>query len=116
MADGEGAALVGVDSTIERNGSEDFFGRQGGIAIANSATLSVSGCVVADNAGDQIGAFGNVHANGTRAQVERSYVKGGVKACNIQMFIDRPGNFKSRPRGKDRCGCGKGICAPAQAQ
>ena len=50
------------------------------------------------------GAFGNVHANETRAQVESSFVEGGVRACNIQMFIDRQNNFKSLPPS-GTCGC-----------
>ena len=104
MADGEGAALVLVECTVEDNGSTDFFGTQGGISLANQATLSVSRCVVARNEGDQIGAFGNVHAKGTRAQVESSFVEGGVRACNILMFIDRQNNFKSLPPS-GTCGC-----------
>ena len=114
MADGRGAALVLVDCTVEHNDSTDFFGRQGGIGLANSATLSVSGCIVANNAGDQIGAFGNAHANGTRAQVERSYVQGGAKACNIPLFIARPNNFKMRPKKIGACGCGKDIMMQRQ--
>jgi hypothetical protein len=104
MADGEGAALVLVECTVDGNKSTDFFGIQGGIGLANSATLSVLRCVVAKNQGDQIGAFGNIHANGTRAQVESSFVEGGVCACNIEKFIDRGNNFKCRPSG-ETCGC-----------
>ncbi len=104
MAEGEGSALVLVECTVEDNGSTDFFGTQGGIGLANQATLSVSRCVVARNQGDQIGAFGSVHANGTRAQVESSFVEGGVRACNIMMFIDRQNNLKSLPPG-GTCGC-----------
>ena len=104
MADGPGSALVLVECSVEDNGSTDFFGTQGGIGLANQATLSVSRCLVARNQGDQIGAFGNVHANGTRAQVESSFVEGGVRACNIQMFIDRQNNFKSLPPS-GTCGC-----------
>ena len=111
MADGRDAALVVVDCTIEGNDSSDFFGRQGGISLANSATLSVSGCFVSGNGGDQVGAFGNVYANGTRAQVERSYVEGGARACNIPVFIARPDNYKVLPQRKGVCGCGSGIKA-----
>jgi len=105
MADGKGAALVLDSCTIERNESTDFFGIQGGIGLANSATLSVSRCLVQGNSGDQIGAYGNAHANGTRAQIERSYVEGGAKACNIPMFIVRPDNFKKLPKKNGTCGC-----------
>ena len=104
MADGPGSALVLVECSVEGNGATEFFGTQGGISLANQATLSVSRCVVARNQGDQIGAFGNVHANETRAQVESSFVEGGVRACNIQMFIDRQNNFKSLP-SSGTCGC-----------
>lgn len=107
MADGNGAALVLDSCTVEHNESTDFFGVQGGIGLANSATLSVSSCIVKGNSGDQIGAYGNAHANGTRAQIERSYVQGGAKACNIPMFIVRPDNFKTMP--KDTCGCKESV-------
>lgn len=110
MADGKGAALVLDSCTIEKNESTDFFGIQGGIGLANSATLSVSCCILSGNSGDQIGAYGNAHANGTRAQIERSYVQGGAKACNIPVFIVRPDNFKSLPKEKGMCGCNESIC------
>lgn len=109
MADGRGAALVLDSCTVEKNGSTDFFGIQGGIGLANSATLSVSRCVLTGNSGDQIGAYGNAHANGTRAQVDRSYVQGGAKACNIPLFIARPDNFRTLPKGKGACGCESAI-------
>jgi hypothetical protein len=107
MASGNGAALIVENTTVERNSSTDFFGNQGGIGIANDATLSVSDSIAECNSGDQIGAFGNVYAKGTRAQVESSYVEGGVRACGISLFIPHDNNYKERPN--KGCGCSEDI-------
>ena len=110
MADGPGGALIVVDTNVEDNRSDDFFGIQGGISLANEATLSVSSSVVAGNAGDQIGAYGNVYARGTRAQVETSFIEGGARACNISIFIPRGNNHRDRP--EYGCGCRSDIKSP----
>ena len=107
--------IVEQAEALRRAGCEvDFFGVQGGIGLANSATLSVSSSIVEGNSGDQIGAYGNAHSNGTRAQVKRSYVEGGAKACNIPMFIVRPDNFKTKPKQKDTCGCKESVLCHSQ--
>lgn len=75
------------------------------MSLANEAVLSVSKSMVYKNGGDQIGAFGATHANGTRAQIDRSYVEGGAKACNIALFLPRSDNYKTESDAQGVCGC-----------
>lgn len=106
LVDGRGAAVVMSECTIRDNDSCCWsFGHQGGLSLANEAVLSVSKSLVYGNGGDQIGAYGATHANGTRAQVERSYVEGGARACNISLFLPRPDNYKTLEEAR-RCSCG----------
>ena len=106
LADGKGAAVVMDGCTIRGNDSTEWsFGHQGGLSLANEAVLSVSKSMVYGNGGDQIGAFGATHANGTRAQIDRSYVEGGAKACNISLFLPRPDNYKTKAEAQGVSGC-----------
>lgn len=106
LANGQGGAVILDSCTVRDNDAIPWaFGHQGGLSLANSGVMSVSRSLVYGNGGDQIGAFGAVHANGTRAQVERSYVEGGAKANNISLFLPRPDNFKTLQDASGICGC-----------
>lgn len=106
LADGPGAAVVMNGCTVRGNDSLEWsFGHQGGMSLANEAVLSVSKSMIYGNGGDQIGAFGATHANGTRAQIERSYVEGGARACGISLFLPRPDNYSAAEDAK-LSGCG----------
>lgn len=111
LADGLGSAVVMSDCTIRGNDSYAWsFGHQGGLSLANEAVLSVSKSLVYGNGGDQIGAFGATHANGTRAQIERSYVEGGARACNISLFLPRSDNYRTMEDAVAcACGCGSAL-------
>lgn len=111
LADGIGSAVVMSDCTVRGNDSYAWsFGHQGGLSLANEAVLSVSKSLVYENGGDQVEAFGATHANGTRAQVERSYVEGGVRACNISLFLPRPDNYRTMAEAEaNGCSCGKSL-------
>lgn len=106
LADGRGAAVVMNECTIRGNNAICWsFGHQGGLGLANEAVLSVSKSLVYKNGGEQIGAFGATHANGTRAQIDRSFVDGDMKGRNISLFLPRPDNFKSLSEAEGVCGC-----------
>ncbi len=109
LADGDGASLVIVGCTVQSNDAMMFFGRQGGIGLANHAVLSISKTIVEGNGGDQVGAFGGTFSEGTRALVAGSYIEGGVRACNIEFFIDARNNLLHRPESDVECGCSSSL-------
>ena len=75
--------------TIYGNSSDNFFGHQGGISMANHGTVTVRDCIVWGNAGNQIDAFAAPYNAGTQATVSFSSVQGGFSG---------PGNTASDPQ------------------
>jgi hypothetical protein len=63
--------------TVYGNSSDDFYGRQGGISIANAGTVEVRDCVVWGNEGSEIGAFGAPYDVDTESIVSFSCVEDG---------------------------------------
>lgn len=63
--------------TVHGNSSDNFFGHQGGVSMANYGQVWVTHSIVWGNAGNQIGAFSAPYNQGTAAYVDYSDVQGG---------------------------------------
>ncbi|MBR4654923.1 MAG: SUMF1/EgtB/PvdO family nonheme iron enzyme [Kiritimatiellae bacterium] len=90
-----------VNCTIYGNDSTDFFGYQGGVGLANGATVKVKGCIVWNNGGSQIDAFSSVYSSGTMAAVSYSCVQGGVTKKNVATLNVGAGNISATPNFVD---------------
>lgn len=81
LVDGHGTMTFN-HCTVYGNSSNNFFGHQGGISMANHGTVIVRNSIVWGNAGEEIGAFGAPYDVGTFANVESSCVEGGYFGSN----------------------------------
>ena len=63
--------------TVYGNSSNNFFGHQGGVSMANYGTVTVKDCLIWGNEGSEIGAFSSPYDQGTQALVSYSCVEGG---------------------------------------
>ena len=69
--------------TIYQNSSDNFFGHQGGISMANHGTVVVKDTIAWANAGSDIGAFSSPYDVGTFAEVSFSCVEGGYAGSAV---------------------------------
>ena len=76
LCDGHGEMTL-EQCTVYGNSSDNFFGHQGGVSMANSGQVWVTHSIVWGNDGDQIGAFAAPYNQGTAAYVDYSDVEGG---------------------------------------
>jgi len=70
--------------TIYGNSSDNFFGHQGGISMANFGTVVVKDSIAWANVGNDIGAFSAPYDQGTHADVSYSCVEGGYSGAFVQ--------------------------------
>ena len=68
--------------TVANNSSDNFFGHQGGVSMANNGTIIVRNSIVYGNPGVDIGAFGPPYDVGTFADVESSCVGTSYAGAN----------------------------------
>ncbi len=73
--------------TVVNNRSNNFFGQQGGISMANYGQVWVQNSIVWANQGTEIGAFGYPYNKGTKATVRYTDVDGGF-AGTANMNLD----------------------------
>ncbi|HIG11037.1 MAG TPA: hypothetical protein EYG30_06255 [Planctomycetes bacterium] len=75
------ATMLLEQCTVYGNSSDNFFGHQGGISMANAGQVWVTHSVVWGNEGNQIGAFGPPYNQGTAALVDYCTVQGGYSGA-----------------------------------
>jgi hypothetical protein len=80
--------------TIVGNTSNNFFGIQGGVSMANDGDSVVEDSILWGNAGSQVGSFGYPYDWGTTAAVAYSLVQGGFAGAgnlNADPLFANPG-------------------------
>jgi len=91
LCDYDGTLLL-EQCTVFGNMSNDFFGWQGGVGMANAGKVWVSHSIVWGNQGQQIAPFGGPYSAGTAAYVDFSDVEDGFTGVgNINadpLFLD----------------------------
>jgi formylglycine-generating enzyme required for sulfatase activity len=83
--------------TVYGNDATQFFGRQGGLAVANGGRMLVRNCIVWGNTGSQLGAFGWPHNVGTEIVVEYSDIQSPNDGGGAQTFRNGTGNISNDP-------------------
>ena len=81
--------------TVVGNDSNNFFGHQGGISMANHGRVWVKNTICWGNAGSQIGAFAYPYNQGTEATVTYCDIQGGYSGQGVidadPLFVDYAG-------------------------
>ena len=93
-SDGE---MILSNCTIYNNDSTNFFGYQGGVGLANGATVRVKNCIVWGNGGSQIDAYSCPYNSDTTAEVAYSCIQGGVAKENVAVLNSGAGNISGNP-------------------
>jgi hypothetical protein len=85
-----GAEIRIENSTLYGNQSTNFFGHQGGVAMANGGKVEIVNSILWANSGDEIGAFAGIYSQGTQAIVRYSMIEGGHQGEG-NLFVAQPG-------------------------
>ena len=85
-----------LNCTIYGNDSTNFLGYQGGVGVANGATVKVKNCIVWNNGGNQIDAFAGYNSE-TSCEVSYSCVQGGVTNDSFVTLNLGTGNINVSP-------------------
>ena len=83
--------------TVYGNDATTFFGRQGGLAVANGGRMLVRNCIVWGNGGSQLGAFGWPYNVRTEIVVEYSDIQSPNDGGGAQTFKNGVGNVSGDP-------------------
>ncbi len=83
--------------TVYGNDATQFYGRQGGLAVANGGRMLVRNCIVWGNTGSQLGAFGWPYNVGTEIVVEYSDIQSPNDGGGAQTFRNGTGNLSADP-------------------
>jgi hypothetical protein len=87
--------------TVHGNDSSLFFGRQGGLAVANSGKMVVRNSIVWGNSGAQLGAFGSPYNRNTEITAEYSDIEPPNDGGGAQSFTAGSGNTTEDPKFVD---------------
>ena len=72
-------------------------GQKAGVGLAWSGEAIVTNSILWSNDGSQIGAFGSIYSEGTKAQITFSDIQGGFTANDIRDISYGAGNISSDP-------------------
>ena len=102
LCDYSGTMLI-EHCTVYGNSSNNFFGQQGGISLANNGDAVVRNSIVWGNEGAELGAFAPPYNSGTQMDVEYSDIEGGYAgpSNNIQAGTAGPGIINAAPQFAD---------------
>ena len=96
----ENGTIIIEQSTICYNKSIynwSWNGTKGGVGLAWSGEAIVTNSILWSNDGSQIGAFGSIYSEGTKAQITFSDIQGGFTANDIRDISYGAGNISSDP-------------------